>query len=266
MTIPEPAADDPSQRPAATAADRLRVLTLNIQVGMQTAHYGHYVTGAWRHVLPSRGVRDNLDRIAELASHFDLVALQEADAGSLRTAQLNQVEYLAAKAGLQHWQLAVNRNLRPFAQHCLGFLSRHPLLDIEHHALPGRVPGRGALAATLAQPGYDPLRVVVAHLALSRASRQVQLDYLAQLVPQKRELLLLGDLNCETNELLQHSPLRDIGLQPVSGAPTFPSWKPQRRLDHVLATPGLRVAHSHVVPTPLSDHLAVAVELHLPPT
>lgn len=248
--------------PAPTG--RLRVLTLNIQVGMQTGHYGHYVTGAWRHVLPSKDVRANLDRIAELAARFDLVALQEADAGSLRTAQLNQVEYLAQRAGLEHWQVAVNRNLGPFAQHCLGFLSRHPLADVEHHALPGRVRGRGALAATVTPPGSDGLRVVVTHLALSRASRRRQLDYLARLVPRRGELLMLGDLNCDLEELLRHPPLRDIGLHPVTGAPTFPSWKPQRRLDHVLATPGLRVAHSHVVPTPLSDHLGVAAELVLP--
>ncbi|WP_028080930.1 endonuclease/exonuclease/phosphatase family protein [Solimonas soli] len=262
MTNPDsqPAGDGETKREA-----RLRVLTLNIQVGMQTAHYGHYVTGAWRHVLPSRKVLGNLDRIAELASHFDVVALQEADAGSLRTAQLNQVEYLARKAGLAHWQVAVNRNLRPFAQHCLGFLSRLPLHEVEHHALPGRVPGRGALAATVTPPGHGAVRVVVAHLALSRSSRKRQLDYLADLVPRDRDLILLGDLNCELAELLTHPPLAAIGLQPVSGAPTFPSWKPQRRLDHVLATPGLRVAHSHVVPTPLSDHLAVAAELLLPP-
>lgn len=243
---------------------RLRVLTLNIQVGMQTAHYGHYVTGAWRHVLPSRRVRANLDRIAELASGFDLVALQEADAGSLRTAQLNQVEYLARHAGFAHWQVAINRNLGPFAQHCLGFLSRHPLLETQHHALPGRVRGRGALAAMIAPAGHEPLHVIVTHLALSRTSRQRQLDHLARIAPASGELLMLGDLNCEADELLQHALLRERALQPLRGAPTFPSWKPQRRLDHMLATPGLHVSHSHVVPTPLSDHLAVAAELHLP--
>lgn len=252
-----------TESPAADAG-RLRVLTLNIQVGMQTAHYGDYVTGAWRHVLPSRRVRANLDRIAELASGFDLVALQEADAGSLRTAQLNQVEYLARRAGFEHWQVAVNRNLGPFAQHCLGFLSRHPLLETCHHALPGRVRGRSALTATITPPGNAPLHVIVTHLALSRTSRQRQLDYLARVAPATGELLMLGDLNCEAAELRQHALLRERALQPLDGAATFPSWKPQRRLDHVLATPGLRVSHCHVVPTPLSDHLAVAAELHLP--
>ncbi len=250
---------------AAAEPGCLRVLTMNIQVGMQTAHYGHYVTGAWRHMLPSGRVRANLDRIAELASKFDLVALQEADAGSLRTAQLNQVEYLARRAGLSHWQIAVNRNLGPFAQHCLGVLSRYPLLDPEHHELPGRVRGRSALAATLELPGHEALRVVVTHLALSRASRRHQFDYLARLLPARSELLMLGDLNCEAEELLQNQPLRAIGLKPVAGAATFPSWRPQRRLDHILVTGGLQITSTHVVAMPLSDHLAVAADIRLRP-
>ena len=64
---------------------RLRVLSLNIQVGLLTQNYRHYVTRAWRHVLPSRHARENLKRVAALAADYDLVALQEADAGSLRT-------------------------------------------------------------------------------------------------------------------------------------------------------------------------------------
>lgn len=251
---------------AGEHADRLRVLTLNIQVGLQTAHYRHYFTGAWRHVFPSRGVRSNLDRIADLASRFDVVALQEADAGSLRTGQLNQVEYLARRGGFEHWHVAVNRDLGPFAQHCLGFLSREPLLDLHHYALPGRVPGRGALSAILQKPGYRAVQLVATHLALSRSSRARQLDYLAALPRAGSETVLLGDLNCDCDELQRHAPLARAGLAPIPGAPTFPSWAPQRRIDHVLATPGLRVAHSHVVPTPLSDHLAVAAELHLPRT
>lgn len=247
-----------------SSAHKLRVLTINIQVGLQTAHYGHYVTGAWRHFLPSRGVRSNLDRIAELASRFDVVALQEADAGSLRTAQLNQVEYLAQRAGMPYWHAAVNRDFGPFAQHCLGFISRLPLHEIRHHALPGRVPGRGALCAQVEVAGGTSLQMIVAHLSLARRSRTRQLDHIAGLADAGYQTLLLGDLNCESRELMAHARLRNAGLTPIAGAPTFPSWRPQRRLDHLLATPGLQLIHSHVVPTPLSDHLAVAAEFQLP--
>lgn len=248
-----------------SSPDTLRVLTLNIQVGLQTAHYGHYLTGAWRHLLPSRGVRDNLDRIAELASAYDVVALQEADAGSLRTGQLNQVEYLARRAQMPYWHAAVNRNFGPFAQHCLGFLSRRPLHQLHHHALPGRVPGRGALCATLELSGGRSLQLIVTHLSLARVSRARQLDHIAGLIDAQRPALLLGDLNCEVRELLAHRRLRSAGLTPISGTPTFPSWRPRRRLDHLLHTSQLRVLDSQVLPAPLSDHLAVAAEFQIAP-
>ena len=132
MAIIESAGTTDVAQAVAAERRRLRVLTLNIQVGMQTAHYGHYVTGAWRHVLPSRNVRANLDRIADLAARFDLVALQEADAGSLRTAQLNQVEYLAHKAGFTHWRVAVNRNLGPFAQQFGGTADQFGAIQRTH--------------------------------------------------------------------------------------------------------------------------------------
>ena len=40
----------------------------------------------------------NLDKIAQLIKEFDIVALQEVDAGSLRSQFINQTEYLAKKA------------------------------------------------------------------------------------------------------------------------------------------------------------------------
>lgn len=243
----------------------LRVLTLNIQVGMPTEHYGHYVTGAWRHVLPSKSVRRNLDRIAELASEYDVVALQEADAGSLRTAQINQIEYLARRAGFAHWKAAINRDLGPFAQHALGFLSRHPLQDVRHHPLPGRLPGRGALEARLHEPGHAPLHLVVAHLALGRASRMRQLDYLASLTDPHGDTVLMGDLNCEPLELAHHPELQRIGFRLVHSEPTYPSWRPIRSIDHVLVTPSVDARGARVLEARLSDHLPVATEIRLRP-
>lgn len=247
-----------------TANERnLRVLTLNIQVGMQTDHYRHYFTGAWRHVLPSRQVRANLDRIAELASEYDVVALQECDAGSLRTRQLNQVEYLAHKAGFPHWRAAVNRDLRPFARHCLGCLSREPLHEVQHHTLPGRIPGRGALETELQLDGHGPLRVIVTHLALNREARAHQLDFLGRLLQPGVDTLVVGDLNCEPRELHAHPRLRAAGLAPIHTDPTFPSWRPRRSIDHILATPNLSITQAQVLQERLSDHLPVATEIQL---
>lgn len=250
---------------AAEIRRPLRVLTLNIQVGMPTAHYGHYVTGAWRHVLPSRSVQRNLDRIAELAADFDVVALQEADAGSLRTAQINQIEYLARRAGFTHWRAAINRDLGPFAQHALGFLSRHALHDVRHHPLPGRFPGRGVLEAHIRERGHVPLHLMVAHLALGRVSRGRQLDYLAALADPKADTVLMGDFNCEPLELSRHPELRRIGFRLIHETPTYPSWRPVRSIDHMLVTPSVQAHGGRVLEAKLSDHLPVTTEIRLRP-
>lgn len=248
---------------AVQTPQALRVLTLNIQVGMPTEHFGHYVTGAWRHVLPSASVRRNLDRIAEFASDFDVVALQEADAGSLRTGQLNQIEHLARRAGFSHWKAAVNRNLGPFAQHALGFLSRYELHDVHHHALPGRLPGRGVLGAYVREAGHAPLHLMVAHLALGRGSRARQFDYIAGLADPAADTVLMGDFNCEPVELANHPELRRIGFRAIHADPTYPSWKPARSIDHLLVTPSVVADAARVIDTRLSDHLPVAAEIRL---
>ncbi len=248
---------------ANPSLQEIRALSFNIQVGMHTADYAHYLTGAWRHVLPSRGVRRNLDRIAELLSDYDCVGLQEVDAGSLRTAQLNQVEYLAAKAGFTHFEVAVNRNLAPLARHALAVLSRVPLHDVRHHLLPGRLPGRGALEVHLRLLGRPPLQWINTHLALGAADRQRQLDALAGLVKPESDCLLMGDLNCTPAELTAHAAIRRSGLTATHHAPTHPSWKPRRCLDHILLTPGLQASSAIVLEQRLSDHCPVSLTLKL---
>ncbi len=242
----------------------LRLLSLNIQVGLNSSRYRHYVTQAWRHLLPSRGVRETLDAIADLARHYDLVALQEADAGSLRTAQLDQVAYVAARAGFAHRYAAINRNLGPFAQHCLGCLSRWPLQQVRHHILPGRLPGRGVLEVEITKPGFVPLRVFIVHLALSRSARFRQLEFLGELIDDT-DAILVGDFNCTLQELESHPTLRQRGLRAIDFGATFPSWQPRRAIDHLLATSDVDVLRSSVLDLRLSDHLPISAEIRLKP-
>ncbi len=258
----------PSSRLVLPGTDlRLRVLSYNIQVGLQTGHYGHYVTRAWRHALPAPGMHRNLDRIAELLRDYDFVAIQEADAGSLRTQFTNQVEYLARKAGFAHWGLSVTRDLRPVARHALAFLSRYAPAQVDEHVLPSTLPGRRAMRIVLG-PEAGGLQLLVAHLSLSRGAQHAQLDYLNRLVPAQGPVLLLGDLNCDAAVLRLHAQASGGRLRVADETPlTFPSWQPRRSLDHILHTPELTLHRLHALPHAISDHLPLAAEvgLLLPP-
>jgi endonuclease/exonuclease/phosphatase family metal-dependent hydrolase len=190
------------------------------------------------------------------------VALQEADGGSLRSGYVNQVEHLAQLGAFPYWYQQLNRNLGRLAQHSNGVLSRLRPWAIEDHPLPGPK-GRGAILARFGE-GPEALVVVMMHLALGARTRAMQLAYIRELIGGYKHQVLMGDMNTHANDLLQTSPLRDLGLLAPQLEATFPSWRPQRCLDHILLSPTLTLERVEVLAQPISDHLPVAVEIRLP--
>lgn len=242
----------------------IRLLTFNIQVGINTSSYHHYVTRSWQHLLPHRRRIENLDRIAALLRGYDVVALQECDGGSLRSGYINQVQYLAEAAGIPYWHQQLNRNLGQLAQHSNGLLSRYRPLDVTEHRLPGLIPGRGAIIVRYGTE-EDPLVLVMMHLSLSKSAQQKQLGYIRELIADYRHVVLMGDMNNHAEELLGQTPLKETELVPLPDtAHSFPSWRPERALDHILVSPSLEIRRSEVVSYPLSDHLPIAMDIALP--
>ena len=241
---------------------RLRLLSFNIQVGNSTQSYRHYLTRSWQHVLPHKGRAANLEKIGDLLNDFDLVALQEADGGSHRSGYVNQVKYLAQQGEFPYWYQQLNRNLGRLAQHSNGLLSRLRPTSIEDHPLPGPA-GRGAILVRFGE-GDTALVVVIMHLALGAKTRNLQLAYVRELIGGYQHQVLMGDMNTHAKDLLQSSPLRDLGLLAPQMEATFPSWRPQRCLDHILLSPSLTLERVEVLNQPISDHLPVAVEIRLP--
>ncbi|MET1079459.1 MAG: endonuclease/exonuclease/phosphatase family protein [Pseudomonas sp.] len=240
----------------------LRLLSFNIQVGNSTEGYRHYLTRGWQHLLPHRGRAGNLQRIGEVLADYDLVALQEADGGSHRSGYVNQVEHLAHLGAFPYWYQQLNRNLGRLAQHSNGVLSRLCPTLLEDHPLPGP-PGRGAILLRFGD-GPEALAVVMMHLSLGARTRTRQLAYIRELISGYRHKVLMGDMNTHATDLLQHSPLRDLGLLAPQVEATFPSWRPQRCLDHILLSSELHLERVRVLALPISDHLPVAVEIRLP--
>ncbi|UTL91286.1 endonuclease/exonuclease/phosphatase family protein [Pseudomonas fluorescens] len=250
------------QAPGLPEDGRLRLLSFNIQVGISTERYRHYLTRSWQHLLPHTARAGNLQKIGQLLNDFDLVALQEADGGSLRSGYVNQVEHLAQLGAFPYWYQQLNRNLGRFAQHSNGVLSRLKPQCLEDHPLPGPA-GRGAILVRFGE-GEDALIVVMMHLALGARTRALQLGYIRELIGGYRHQVLMGDMNTHATDLLEHSPLRDLGLIAPQVEATFPSWRPQRCLDHILLSSSLTLERVEVLAQPISDHLPVAVEIRLP--
>ena len=261
MVNPTP---DPGLLEVEPTGRRLRLLSYNIQVGIRSIRPHHYLTQSWRHILPHPQRFDTLDGIAEVLTGYDVVGLQEVDAGSRRTDFINLTKYLAEKAGFPFWHHQLNRDFGAIAKHCNGLLSRLRPSEITEFKLPGAIPGRGALMARFGSTRH-PLVVMLIHLALGRRARLRQLEYVAEVLNQYEHAVLMGDMNCEPGSpemelLFSQTRLREPG----AGLCTFPSWRPQRNIDHILVTEELEIAACQVLSHAYSDHLPIAMEVVLP--
>jgi len=243
---------------------QIKLLSYNVQGGIYSRKYSDYVTNSWKHLLPHPERLVNLTRIAQLIQQFDVVGVQEVDAGSLRSANVDQIQYLARQAAFPYWYHQVNRDLGPFAQHSNGLLSRLHPGPVTEHKLPG-LPGRGAVVAELPLADGGHLGVGIVHLALGWRARKRQLDYLAELAQEHPLLVLMGDFNCDCDSRSLRAMVRRAGMQGLNRElKTFPSWRPRRTLDHILVSAPLRILSAHVIDYPLSDHLPRSMTLGLP--
>lgn len=246
-----------------TSRNALSLLSFNIQTGVDTRDFHEYVTKSWKHLLPLKERISNLNRIAELVQSYDLVGLQEVDSGSLRTGFLDQTEYLAHRARFPYWYRQVNRSLGKIAQHSNGVLSRVRPHSVDEHKLPG-LRGRGAMLVEL-PTNREPLLVCIMHLALGKRARTLQLNYISELVGAYSQLVVMGDFNCGTDSMELQELVDGTHLQlPIEDLKTFPSWRPNRKYDHILISESLQLKKTHVLEHTHSDHLPLCVEIELP--
>lgn len=262
--LPRPDGDEAGVAAIAAPVRRLRILSFNIQAGNATRRYRDYVTHSWKHVWPDSGKQRNLAALVPWLEDYDLVGLQEADGGSLRSGFLNQARYLAETAAFPFWTQQGNRRVGPIAHSTNCLLSRLPIGDAEDHPLPGRIRGRGALLARVGE-GEHSLAVIIAHLSLGPKSRKPQWDLISELVADAGKVVLMGDFNCAPEDRDFAAFRERSGLRHADGCapPTFPSWRPRRAIDHVLVSKDLQVDDCRALPLTLSDHLPVAVTVSI---
>jgi endonuclease/exonuclease/phosphatase family metal-dependent hydrolase len=247
-----------------TAENTLRVLSYNVQVGIKTSRPRQYLTGSWKHVLPCARRMANLESVAHQIAHFDIVGLQEVDAGSIRSNFINMAEYLAERGSFPYWYHQVNRNLGRIAQHSNALLSHYLPDEITDLRLPGLIPGRQAVLSRFESNGVT-LAVIVLHLSLSRRARLRQLDYISDIVNAHDHAIVMGDMNCVCDSIEMRRMFSKTNLrEPMEPICTFPSWRPMFSIDHILVSSELEILEAAVVDHPMSDHLPIMTQVKLP--
>lgn len=250
---------------APTDQTTLRILSYNLQAGARTGRYRDYFTHSWQHVLPHRDKQHRLSAVADTLRQFDVVGLQEADSGSLRSGFIDQTARLASLSDFPYFSHVANRRIGPIASSGNSLLSRLRPASVENFMLPSRVPGRGVLLSRFGD-GPNALHVLVAHLSLASSARQQQFKALRRLIADLPHVVLMGDLNCprqapELTRFLDETGMIDCNPEQTA---TFPAWRPRHAIDHVLVSHTMTPGACTVLAQTDSDHLPISVELSLP--
>ncbi|MCK7577873.1 MAG: endonuclease/exonuclease/phosphatase family protein [Chromatiales bacterium] len=114
--------------------------------------------------------------------------------------------------------------------------------------------------------GADALHVLILHMALGRRGRLRQIEFLAELVRDYRHVILMGDLNCDSDspEMMALLERRPACASRPRDSFTFPSWRPDRQLDHILVSPSITVERVKYWSTRIRITLPIAMEVRLP--
>jgi len=238
----------------------LKLLTWNIQAAIGTASYSDYLRRAHRQVIHTDSKTRTLETIAQTIRDVDVACLQEVDLGGRRAGFRCQASAIAELSGHDHVAIQENRVIRGISRHGNAILSRYALQHVRDLKLPGRVPGRGCLIATVdAETRFD---VACVHLSLGKADQAAQLDFLARHLPRNGRWVVMGDFNCGVHASAVEEFLERMRASFDRPAlPTYPAWRPQRDYDHILAGPAMTLAHYRPGKETCSDHLNVTAEL-----
>lgn len=244
---------------------RLKVLTYNIQHGADHAQ------------------RPNLGRITTVIeqSGAHVTCLQEVDRHfSERSGYADQAAELAAALGMEAFFAAIY-SLRPAAldrpRRELGgaILSRLPLVGRENHFLSRihtfeqekglqQLPG---LAEAVVDFGGQPIHLFNVHLSWLDAGvrEQEAIEILDRICQRQGPVILCGDMNGppEAPEVrrLRAVLVDAFGAAGEGGGTTYPVPTPDRRIDYVFVSPGLRVVSCRVLIVEGSDHYPVLCEI-----
>lgn len=227
----------------------------------------------------AKGV-DNLQRIADVVkdTRADIVLLQEVDRFTTRSGKVDQVATLKSYTG---YNAAFGKTLDyQGGDYGIAVLSRWSILGDTLFHLPvnppqaragGSYEPRGALRVSIAAPG-GAIHVVNTHLDASRADsfRRQEIPQVLAIAAEMKIpgalVLVGGDLNSEPPSdvlgAVRAAGWVDLWTKCGSGNDlTYPQVKPVKRIDYLLARPGVTCKRASVLTTDASDHRPVLFEI-----
>lgn len=241
----------------------LRIAVCNLQNGVGTTKgYWQYLLTGHRYWLPHGTHQIELAADFLRDAQIDLALLCEVDGGSRRSRWVDQVDLLAQRGGLVERLFFPTRIVGRRVNQGNGIISKWPLRYRFNRALPGYGEPRFLSEASL-QAGGRKLRLLVTHLSLEQTLREPQIHSIASALAESDEPTLLGgDFNISHEAELDL--IREGHLAKALSLATFPSWGPQRALDHLFLSHHFEVTDVYTYDRWLfSDHLPLVVQLQI---
>ncbi len=207
--------------------------------------------------------RKSTERIAEVVrGQFpDIVCFQEVHQRLPQSKFVDQPARLEQQLGMP-FVFQANLHLG-VGRYGVGVASRYPVRGVRNHLLPSVREQRGALQVTLETPD-GLLTVFCTHWGLNGEERERQAAQLADLIADVSGLTIVcGDLNERPDAPAVRLLLDRTGLSDADAAlsrPTYPTERPEARIDYVFFPPSLMLTDVSVLETPASDHLPLIAD------
>lgn len=242
----------------------MQFLTYNIQAAIGAKHYWDYGINAHKQIMHTKQKSLSLIRIARLIKNYDIVCLQEVDLGGFRSGFNSQALQLQEYSKHPYMLSQTNRRVGKFSIHGNIILSHYPLRLIEDIPLPSRLPGRGVLIAEAEVQNIKCI-IINTHLSLGIKDQTNQFKLISEKLKNYTNIIISGDFNCQPQTPHFQQFIKDAHLRAITHEDsfTFPSWKPQKALDHIIVSPSISTWDYQILPQQYSDHLAVSTNIHI---
>jgi len=232
--------------------------------------YSTGLKGSWRDYFLKcwRYLWSSAKTFKEIVEFFkrqnaDIICLLEADVGSFRNRFRSHVKLIADKLVL------------PFHHHALKYgpnsWSRFlPTIRKQHDAILSKI--KGGITRHYLKSGTKKLvlefrvagiSIFVVHLGLLRSNlRKRQMAEMTKILKKcDQPYMVCGDFNIFKGLDEVKDFIKKNGLRIINEEATFPSIKPKRQLDLIMACEAISIKDSGVVQVSYSDHLPVYVEI-----
>lgn len=243
----------------------MRLLIYNIAYGTGSAGGVKGLLSAHRYLRTPQSVIDSIAGFINL-SGADVVGLVEVDTGSFRTGYVDQTSLIAeqlsgySSCAVKYGFSSIGRKIPILRKQANAFFSKIKPHQIKNYYMPF---GFKRLILEIELGG---IRFFLLHLALHRGTRKLQLEYIKKIVSINPEPMIIGgDFNTFAGDAELDTFIRDLDLYDPneSGAPTFPSQAPRKKLDFILCSRNINATRFEVPQVQFSDHLPLILDFEL---